>query len=79
MPAAPMTSVNLSRLLRKINGPVKSFQANMKLKIATVAIAGFESGMMIVHQIRKRPAPSISAASSSSIGNVRKNCRSMKM
>jgi hypothetical protein len=46
----------------------------MKEKAATVPMAGPERGMMIFHRMVRREAPSIIAASSSSKGNVRKNC-----
>src|SRR5699024_12287415 len=52
----------------------KSFHVQMKLKIAVVAKAGSESGIMILKKIRACPAPSIRAASSSSLGTPRKNC-----
>ena len=44
-----------------------------------MASAGSESGSTILNRIPSREVPSIRAASSSSIGSVRKNWRSMKM
>ena len=49
-------------------GEKKSFQVKMNVKIAVVARAGVSSGRMIRQKIWKKPAPSISAASSSSRG-----------
>ncbi len=51
----------------------------MKLVIVTTASTGLESGSTIFQKIRIRPAPSMSAASSSSPGSDRKNWRSRKM
>ena len=42
-----------------INGKKKSFQWLMKENTATVATAGFESGMTTVQNTRMRDAPSI--------------------
>jgi len=45
--ARPSETVNLSGLLRYRSGPMKSFQALMKVKIATVTIAGTAKGTMM--------------------------------
>ena len=61
------------------SGHRKSFQVHRNWITASVASAGIDSGSTIVNRIFRREAPSIRAASSSSIGSVRKNCVSMKM
>ena len=45
----------------------------MKAKIATVATAGMDRGMVIFQKVSSGLQPSISAASSSSSGRLRKN------
>jgi hypothetical protein len=62
-----------------ISGQRKSFQVHRNVITASVARAGPESGRMILNSTPSRDAPSILAASSSSTGRVRKNCRSRKM
>ena len=62
-----------------ISGHRKSFQDHMNWMIASVASAGSDSGSTILNRMPSREVPSIRAASSSSIGSVRKNWRSMKM
>ena len=57
----------------------KSFQLQMKAKIAAVARAGFIRGRMIRQKIITGPQPSIVAASSRSRGSPRMNCTSRKM
>src|SRR5690625_3773073 len=69
-----MGTVYMSGLVRKINCEKKSFQVQMKVKIAVVASAGADNGNMISTKIRGWHAPSIRAASSSSLGIRRKNC-----
>ena len=62
-----------------MSGARKSFHAAWKVKMATVASAGMESGRITRHRICSVLAPSMMAASSKSGGMVRKNCRSRKM
>ncbi len=50
------------------SGLRKSFQIHSDRKMPTVAVAGRTSGMMIFHQIRRLPAPSMRAASMTSAG-----------
>ena len=57
-----------------INGHIKSFHANLIVKIASATIPGFTSGSIICPKMRKRPHPSTIAASSSSFGRDIKNC-----
>ncbi|MNG38617.1 hypothetical protein D3C84_1263890 [compost metagenome] len=47
---------------------MKSFQTLMILSIATVVIAGFSNGRIMVRMYRKYPHPSMEAASSRSAG-----------
>ena len=56
-----------------MNGHRKLFHAPMNTKIATAARIGRDSGSTIDQNTRRRPAPSIRAASSSSIGTWSKN------
>ena len=58
---------------------MKSCQAPWKVKIATVARAGLVSGRTMLHQMRVSLAPSIRAASDSSMGMLRMNWRSKKI
>ncbi len=62
-----------------INGHRKSFHVHMNVITPSVASAGAESGRTIRVRTPSRDAPSMRAASSSSTGSVRKNCRIMKM
>ncbi|GAA3771388.1 hypothetical protein GCM10022225_68240 [Plantactinospora mayteni] len=62
-----------------MSGPKNSFQTEMKVKIAVVAKAGMQSGMITLQKVRKGPQPSIRAASSSSRGSARMNCTIRKM
>src|SRR5690606_14798062 len=48
---------------RMIRGHMKSFQAAMKLKIASVTSTGFSIGSTTCRKIRSSPAPSMRAAS----------------
>ena len=57
-------------------GHRKSFHTLRKVSTATVASGGPISGNRMLSRMRKRPAPSIRAASSSSTGSEMKNCRS---
>src|SRR5699024_9947946 len=72
-------TVYISGLVRKINWLKKSFQVQMKVKIAVVAKAGIDSGRMIRQKMRTCPHPSIRAASSRSLGSPRMNCTIRKM
>lgn len=58
--------------LINIKGSKNSFQFVKKVKMVTVANAGFESGSIICKKIRKREQPSIRAASSNSAGTCLK-------
>jgi hypothetical protein len=51
----------------------------MKVKTASTATAGRAMGRTIELRMRSRLAPSTRAASSSSLGMLRKNCRSRKV
>jgi hypothetical protein len=57
----------------------KSFHVQMKVKMAVVASAGMQSGMITRQYVPKYPHPSISAASSSSTGRLRMNWTIRKM
>ena len=54
--------------------PKKSLHVQMKVKIAVVASAGTMRGMSTCRKMRRWPAPSMRAASSSSFGSERMNC-----
>ena len=54
---------------------MKSFQFARKLSTASVTRAGRALGRTIDHHVRKGPAPSSLALSSSSLGRPMKNCR----
>jgi hypothetical protein len=58
---------------------MKLFQLPMKLSTAIAKSAGFTSGNMICQKIWNVFAPSIRAASSISLGRVRKNWRRRKI
>jgi len=58
------------------NGQMNEFQLEMKLNTASTARLGRASGSITERNVRTGPAPSTRAASSSSWGMVRKNCRS---
>ena len=60
-------------------GQKKSFQMYWPVMIITAEMAGQDIGIMTCRMIRRCPAPSILAASSSSVGMVRKCCRSKKI
>ena len=60
-------------------GQRKSFHANRKLKIASVAKAGMESGTMMRKNVPMRLQPSMRAASSSSTGIEAKYWRNRMM
>ena len=76
---SPNGTVIRSVSLMMINGHRKLLQYEMKVNTASTANAGAEMGTMMLRRIRKCPAPSILAASSSSSGMVRKNCRNKKV
>ena len=61
------------------SGQRKSFQFHRNAITASVASAGPESGNTMRTSVPSREQPSIRAASSSSIGSVRKNCRMRKI
>jgi hypothetical protein len=56
-----------------MNGQRKLFHAAMNTKIETAARMGRDRGITIAQNTRRRPAPSIRAASSSSTGIWSKN------
>jgi hypothetical protein len=62
-----------------MSGQAKSFQAPMKVRSTRTAISGRLSGSTIWTNVRSVPAPSTRAASSSSSGIARKNCRARKI
>src|SRR5258706_1218475 len=70
--------VKLRGLVRKSNGPVKSFHAHRKVNTVTVASTGTERGKTSCLKICHSEAPSTRAASHISSGMVRKNCRNRK-
>src|SRR5215510_8555336 len=59
-----------------MSGHRKSFHAERKAKMASAARTGWDSGSTIRVNTCQALAPSMRAASSSSAGMVRKNCRS---
>ena len=58
---------------------MKSFQIVREFSIVTVATIGFKRGNVIFQKIRKVPAPSIFAASSSSSGIVATKLRNINV
>ena len=56
-------------LLINTNGNKRLFQAETKLKIDALAMAGMDNGSIILKKTIPCPAPSITAASSNSSGN----------
>ena len=64
----PTGSVASAGSVVTTNGSRKLFQVVMKVKIPTAVSTGPDIGMMIVRNVRSRPAPSIAAASSYSRG-----------
>ena len=52
----------------KISANMNSFQDVRNCKMAPVARPGFASGNTMTKNVRKNPAPSMQAASSSSLG-----------
>ncbi|GAA4952255.1 hypothetical protein GCM10023224_41230 [Streptomonospora halophila] len=74
-----MGTVYISGSVRKISWLKKSFQVQMKVKIAVVASAGVDSGSTMRRKIRTCPHPSMRAASSRSRGSPRMNCTIRKM
>ena len=62
-----------------MSGQRKSFQAPMKVKIASVAIPGAASGKTIERRIRHSEAPSMRADSRISSGMDLRNWRIRKM
>ncbi|GMA86732.1 hypothetical protein GCM10025868_19820 [Angustibacter aerolatus] len=59
-----------------MSGHRKSFHTFSRVSTARVASGAPISGSSTCTSVRSRPAPSMRAASSSSRGRVRKNCRS---
>ncbi len=72
----PSWTVYISSELITISAQMKSLKTPMKVKMASVARAGFASGMITRHRTPKRLHPSMKAASSSSRGIERKYCLS---
>src|ERR1041385_3092085 len=58
---------------------MKSFHTFKNVKTATAAMMGRDMGRMMLTMMRGYDAPSMSAASSYSMGMVRKYCTSMKI
>ena len=75
----PTGTVRISSELVTTNGHRKSFHVLRKIKILTAAIAVLLIGMMMFHQMRSDEAPSMRAASSRSIGRVKKCWRNKKV
>ena len=76
---SPNWMVYFFSLLRNMRGLMKSFHVLRKVKSPTLMRAGLESGRIILVKMIQCPAPSIKAASSSSLGMVLKNCRNRNM
>src|SRR5262245_38528279 len=62
-----------------MNGSRKLFHVHQKVKMMTVAMAGLLRGTITFQITCQTFAPSIRAASSSSLGIEEKNCRNMKI
>lgn len=77
--AGPRIAVFRSSEFKKISGARKSFQECSNARIATTARTGFDSESMTRAQILGSLHRPIRAASASSAGIVRKNCRTRKM
>ena len=75
---SPSGNVLCASVAVTINGQKKDFHEFTNVKIAREARPGLDIGRIIVVKIRKRLQPSIFAASSISVGIVKKNCRSIK-
>src|SRR6187431_2391232 len=73
--ASPTGSVMPSLVWSINDGHRKSFQDTTNVKIATAASDGRTIGSRIDHQILNSPAPSIRAASISSLGTLLKAWR----
>src|SRR5919198_106552 len=73
--ARPSCTVLSAGVLITMSGHRKSFHVHRNVTIASVASAGIERGTTIRTRTPSREQPSIRAASSSSIGRGRKNCR----
>lgn len=71
--AMPFGMVIRSGLLVTMYGHRKLFHDAMKVKMPTAASEGRASGTTTVKKTRQRPAPSMNAASSSSLGMPWKN------
>ena len=74
----PTSTVRMFIDVVTTSGQSRFFQASMNANRPSVARAGFASGKEMVQNTRQGPAPSIRAASSSSLGTVRKYCRIRK-
>lgn len=68
----PIGMVFLASSVMKMSGKKKSFQAPIKFTIITVPKTGRINGKMMLQRILRSVAPSIRAASSSSLGSVLK-------
>jgi hypothetical protein len=75
----PSERVNSEPLLRKMSGAKKSVQLDRNENKVTVIRPPLAMGSTTRNKIAQSPAPSTRAASISSPGNDRKNCRSRKM
>ena len=72
-------STRISDRVLMISGQRKLFQAALKVKMVRVISAGCTSGITMVTNRRISPQPSISAASSSSLGTATMNWRIRKI
>ncbi|MNW11399.1 hypothetical protein D3C71_2088470 [compost metagenome] len=68
---SPCGRVFRSSFCMKTSGKKKSFQIGTTFWMAAITMAGRTSGSMMAHMIRASLAPSMRAASSSSLGRVR--------
>lgn len=64
---------HLSELLKKYSGDTNSFHVFKNVRTITVAKAGFNNGKIIDIKSRVDPQPSMTAASSSSLGILATN------
>ena len=60
-----------------MSGQTNSFHRHMNVKMTRTATSGLDSGSTMLRKVRTWLAPSMRAASSSSSGMPRKNCRAM--
>ena len=75
----PTVSGRLSGSVMRVSATMYSFHAAMNAKITAVTTPGSDSGSTIRTSTRRRPQPSIAAASSISRGMEAKNARRIQM